>query len=135
MFYKAGDSITEEITAKDGSGVVIDLTGLTTNEVLFRLYENQGSTPLFEKVVGTGITLNADPTTGKFDVVTDTADTTDLPPGTYWAESVVTKGAITYVVMTGQVVIGRRGGSPIKNPQPGEGGKDIGTAAVPIQVP
>lgn len=85
------------VTARDATGAVVDLTGLTGTAIVFKLARELGQTTAdLSLSIGSGITLDASPTTGKFTIAITGAQLADLDAGWYFHECRVTKAGITY---------------------------------------
>ena len=66
-----------EHEAKDANGNVIDLTGLTGTDILWRLAESKGGINVLEKSIGSGITIT-NAAGGLFEVFIETTDSNSL---------------------------------------------------------
>ena len=94
-----GDSHEIDMTATDDEGP-FDLTGAT---IRWQLAKSATGTPLVSKSVGTGITIDADPTTGKFVIALSASDTEALK-GTYYHECEVRKTGKVSTLFTGSMI-------------------------------
>lgn len=91
-----GDSHEIVMTATDDDGP-FDLTGAT---IRWQLAKTATGTPIISKAVGTGITIDADPTTGKF-VIAIAASDTEALKGAYYHECEVRKTGKVSTLFTG----------------------------------
>ena len=94
----AGEYITLEFTAKEESGSVLNLTGLTLKWSLGRKSEGPA---LLTKTSGAGITIT-DAAAGKFKVEMDPADTQKFS-GEYYHEAKAFDGTRPYTLFAGQI--------------------------------
>ncbi len=86
----AGKDKNLNCTVRDQNNQVVDLTGAT---IRWALSKTAKSTKLIDYTSPTNIAIDGDPTTGKFVVSIQDADTTGLPGGDYYHEAKVTSAA------------------------------------------
>lgn len=79
----AGDSKLLQVTVTDEAGNALDISGCTIKWAIVR-----GRTKMVEKISPNNITLD-DPSNGVYSIKVVPNDTVDLPPGTYYHESIV----------------------------------------------
>jgi hypothetical protein len=75
-----GEDKTLQFTIADSTGATINITGW---QVTFKMSSSLSGDMLFTKTVGSGITLTS-PTSGILQVLSSSADTLSLAPGTYF---------------------------------------------------
>jgi len=94
----AGDYITFEFTAKEESGAVINLTGMTLKWALGR---TKNGPKLLTKTVGAGIVI-IDAATGRFNVSLAEADTINFE-GDYYHEAKLFDTTKPYTIFAGTI--------------------------------
>lgn len=84
-----GSGVLLQFTCTDPQGNIVDLTGLSANQIRWQLAQDANSTPIISKSIGAGITI-VNPAAGRFDVAVLPADTVSLQPIKYYHEAKLT---------------------------------------------
>lgn len=88
LYFKmvSGDSKDLNITATDGAGAIIDITGVS--DIKWQLFTPISGAAIISKTLGAGVTVT-DAVAGEFSVSISPTDTDDLD-GDYWHEVQIT---------------------------------------------
>jgi hypothetical protein len=93
------------VVARDDSGAVVDLSGLTGSAITWKLALTADITPDITKTIGSGITVT-DVTGGEFSITISGTDLTDLC-GYYIHQCTVSKAGVVYLAIFGNARVDR----------------------------